>query len=299
VLVSGIAIAALVGCATGRQSSDSPVIVPAAVQSVQTLLDVGGVERTVTIRDAASATALVPAVILLHGATGSAAVAEEATGMTDLAEQDGFVVAYPDGTTTGRAVGGEAWNAGRCCATPVEKQVDDVAFLRAVIDELVSRHGVDPNRVYLGGFSNGGMMSYRMVCEDPSGIAGIFVVGGALNLDCRAPSGLPVLIIHGTDDATVPYAGGSPNPVTAANLGTWANASVSDAAAYWSARNGCTASVVALDTPGHSEDVYSGCADGTSLDVLTVKGGVHKWPTLDRTDFDASSFIVGYFAIAA
>ena len=300
-LAASLVVAALAGCATGQTEAPSALtVMPAAAQTAQTILEVGGLERAVTIRDIdAAATALVPAMILLHGATGDSARAENGTGMTELARANGFVVAYPDGTTTGRPIGGNAWNAGRCCAQPVVDDIDDVAFIEALIDELVSHHGVDPTRIYMGGFSNGGMMSYRAACEIGDRLAGIFVVGGAFNVEeCAAPRALPVLIIHGDADATVPYEGGEPNPVTAERLGTWVNAPVSDAVSFWFDRDSCTGSSRTRNGTA-SLRLFNGCAEGSGLELVTVSGGRHQWPTELTEGFDASGFIVGYFGLAA
>ena len=301
-LAAGLAAALLAGCATGQADTAATVaIVPAAAQTVQTLLSVDGLDRTVTIRDIEEATtALVPALILMHGAGGSSAKMEGGTGMTGIAEDNGFVVAYPDGTSTEMPVGGQSWNAGSCCAAPVTKNVDDASFVSAVIDELIANHGVDPQRVYIGGFSNGGMMSYRSACEFGDRIAGIVVVGGALNVaDCEAPSPLPVLIIHGTADATVPYDGGVPNANTAARLGSWVNASVADAVSFWSGRNDCTTHETITDDDTVTDDAYAGCLDGSGLEVVSVIDGAHRWPTSKNEGFNASKYIAEFFGLAA
>jgi len=300
-LAASLLVAALAGCATGQTDAPAALsVMPAAAQTAQTILEVGGLERAVSIRDIdAASTALVPALILLHGATGDSARAENATGMTELGQSNGFVVAYPDGTSTGRPIGGNAWNAGRCCALPVTDDIDDAAFIEALIDELIANHGVDPARIYMGGFSNGGMMSYRAACEFGDRLAGIFVVGGAFNVDdCAAPKALPVLIIHGDADATVPYDGGEPNPVTAERLGTWVNAPLSEAVDFWNDRNACAGSSTSRDGTA-SLELFDGCADGSGLEVVTIAAGRHQWPTDVTEGFNASSFIVGYFGLAA
>ncbi|CAN5164751.1 hypothetical protein BH11ACT2_BH11ACT2_04500 [soil metagenome] len=290
----------LAGCSPASVAAPSGVTVQAAsAKSNSTILDVGGVRRVITIFDVQShASALEPAIILLHGASATSRRMESQTGMTALGRQHGFVVAYGDGTTTGRPVGGEAWNAGRCCAAAVTNKVDDIAYLNSVIDTLIAKHHVDPRRVYIGGFSNGGMMSYRAACAIGDRLAGVAVVSGALNLEeCAAPKALPLLIIHGLDDPTVPYDGGPPNPITAGKLGTWQNASVAESAGFWSTRDGCTAHKTTTETAILTDDVYSGCDAGTTLSIVTVLAGTHHWPTKLIEGFDASEFIVKYFGL--
>jgi polyhydroxybutyrate depolymerase len=301
VLAASILVTVIAGCTTNTAATPTTgSIVPAAAQTAQTVLDVDGVDRSVTIHDVTGeSAALVPALILMHGASGSSARVETGTGMTPLADENGFVVAYPNGTPTGLPVGGFSWNAGGCCAAAVADDVDDVAFISTLIDELVADHGVDPARVYIGGFSNGGMMSYRAACEIGDRLAGIVVVGGALNVEsCAAPKALPVLIIHGTADTTVPYNGGKPSAAAVAKLGSWVNAPVSDAADYWSTRDECENSETT--TEGTVTDLlFSGCTEASGLEVISIAGGTHRWPTVETENFDASSFIVGYFGLAA
>lgn len=301
----GVVVAVLVLVFLAACSAGTAVIPPAVnaqpvmSTAVRTRLNVDGLQRVVTVFDVKARGAILePALILLHGASASSTRMESQTGMTALAREHGFVVAYGDGTTTGRPVGGEAWNAGRCCSAAVTDNIDDIAYLNAVIDNLIAKHHVDPSRVYLGGFSNGGMMTYRAACEIGGRLAGIAVVSGALNVErCAAPKALPLLVIHGLDDPTVPYDGGPPNPITAAKLGTWNNASVAQSVSYWATRDGCTAHATTVETAILTDDVYSGCESGTKLSVVTVLAGTHHWPTRLIEGFDASAYIVKYFGL--
>jgi len=288
--------AMLVGCSPSDNSGST---VEPASQSVKNLLIVDGLERGVIIEDAPDASALVPGIIMLHGATGSGTRMQSVTAMDAIAEENNFAVAYPDGTDIGKDVGGYAWNAGACCGKPVTTGIDDVAFISAVIDELVANHGVDPERVYLAGFSNGGMLSYRFACDSGLGISGIAVVGGALNVEsCDAPSALPVLIIHGTADPTVPYNGGPPAKASADRIGSWENASVATAAAYWADRNSCAGHSIETVADSVIDDTYDGCADGSSLEVVSLEGVAHHWPNEERDGLSASALIASYFGLA-
>ncbi|MDM4762537.1 PHB depolymerase family esterase [Galbitalea sp. SE-J8] len=304
------ALAALVVVAASVTACSTPAPAPAAtapavseVDSGATTIDVGGAARSVIIRDTTSSAiaqatnARVPALIVLHGASGSNTRTERSSGLTPLAERDGFVVAYPRGTSFGRAVGGYAWNAQGCCGRPVTRDVPDVAFLSAIIDTLIAEHNVDPDRVYLAGFSNGGMMTYRFACELGGRLAGIMVVSGALNVSsCAAPKALPVLIVHGTADRTVPYDGGPPGSAQRKRLGTWTNASVARAAAFWASRDGCGGA----DRSSHGRirtAIYAGCDAGSGLEVVSIRGGGHTWPTTAVSGYDAARAAVSYFGL--
>jgi polyhydroxybutyrate depolymerase len=105
----------------------------------------------------------VPLVILLHGAGGNPRTVRNLTGMNELAEQEGFIVAYPQGTgVKDRQL---TWNAGQCCGFAYKNDIDDVAFIRELIAELSSQWDIDERRVYAAGISNGGMMTQRLACE--------------------------------------------------------------------------------------------------------------------------------------
>lgn len=297
-----VAVMLLAGCAARTDASPISIVSPdAGVLSLES----GGLDRTVIVRDVTSSAvaqasgARVPALVVLHGASGTAARVETTTGFTELAAQHRFVVAYAQGTDLGRPAGGGAWDTSGCCGRPVQERVDDVGFLSAVVDLLVARHNVDPERVYLTGFSNGGMMTYRFACELGTRLAGIAVVGGALNEStCAAPKRLPVLAVHGTDDVIVPYDGGAPTAASIARLGRWVNASVAHAAEVWSMRDGCSGASTVADGAVETTD-YSGCASGSAVRIVTIRGGTHRWPTTANERFDASAAIVAWFGLDA
>jgi polyhydroxybutyrate depolymerase len=203
--------------------------------------------------------------------------------MDGVADRNGFVVVYPDGSgfLRDRLL---IWNAGDCCGYAKEQGVDDVAFVWALIDDVTARLRTDPARVFVTGFSNGAMMAYRLGCELADRIAAIAVVSGAMNLDaCRPSRPLPVLVMHGTDDGVVPYAGG-PTPGT----GSWINRSVEYAVDFWTAHGACPRA------PAESRDgevvraVYASCAEGTTVAVYTIEGGRHGWPGGEKAREDAA-----------
>jgi polyhydroxybutyrate depolymerase len=156
-------------------------------------------------------------VIVLHGGLGNAQrieakQAEHGLNLDAVAEQNGFVVAYLNGTPVTRFLGDDklGWNAGGCCGLSASNNIDDVKYIRGAIDFLVTEYGVDRGRVYGIGHSNGAMMTLRMVCE-----AGVYAaaisISGPLDLDhttCPAAQGRRVLGIHGERDENVPVAGG-------------------------------------------------------------------------------------------
>ena len=157
-------------------------------------------------------------VVVLHGGLGNAdriesGGAEHGLNLDALAEKDGFVVAYLNGTPVTLRLGPDylGWNAGGgCCGQSAANGIDDVGYIRGAVDFLAARYGIDPARVFVIGHSNGAMMGQRMICESAVFAAAV-AVSGPLNLDvqtCPEAHGKRVLAIHGADDENVPIKGG-------------------------------------------------------------------------------------------
>lgn len=151
-----------------------------------------------------------PGVLVFHGSDGDARQARAGFGYAwdRLADEHGFVVAYPEGFEG-------HWNDCRAAAPYAANRldVDDVGFLGALVERLADRHGVDPARVYATGISNGGQMALRLALEAPERVRAVAPVIASLpaegNMDCT-PSGRPVsvLVMNGTEDPMNPWEGG-------------------------------------------------------------------------------------------
>ena len=290
-------LAVLVGCAPTGTASDTGQLVTAGTEQTN-LIQVGDLSRSYIVRAPADAQKPMPLLIMFHGAGGDASRAERATGFSAAAVADDFVVAYPNGTQANAVEGELSWNAGTCCGRARTNQVDDVSFILAMITELQATYSIDPERIYLAGFSNGGMMSYRLACEHADLFAGIAVVSGALNYSPCAPSvPLSVLIIHGRADLTVPYDGGETNQRTAARFGQWTNTSVALATEFWRVRDRCGPDAVVTSDEKTTTASYSGCNAATELDVVTIADGTHTWPRVDTLGVDGSELILAFFAL--
>jgi len=157
-------------------------------------------------------------VVVLHGGLGNAQriaaqQSESGLNMNAVADKNGFIVAYLNGTPVTRRFGPEmlGWNAGGgCCGLSAENNVDDVAYIKGAVADLVTRYGVDPGRIYGMGHSNGAMMTQRLMCETRLYAAAV-AISGPLNLPtstCPDARGKRILAIHGADDQNVPIAGG-------------------------------------------------------------------------------------------
>ncbi len=139
-----------------------------------------------------------PVMVFLHGLDSDPADAARSTGFDRLSDRDGVLVAYPEGIR-------RSFNAGLCCGQAVVEGVDDVDFLADVVADL-RRRGA--GRVSAVGFSNGGMMAYRLACERPGLIDTVGVMSGTLEVPrCAGP--IRALHLHGDRDTAVPFEGTS------------------------------------------------------------------------------------------
>lgn len=137
-----------------------------------------------------------PAMVFLHGLLSDPADAARSTGFNRLADRDGVLIAYPEGVR-------RSFNAGLCCGEAVVQEVDDVAFLTDVVTDLRARGA---GRISVVGFSNGGMMGYRLACDRPDLVQTVGVMSGTLEIP-RCNGRITALHLHGEKDTAVPYDG--------------------------------------------------------------------------------------------
>jgi polyhydroxybutyrate depolymerase len=229
-----------------------------------------------------------PLVINFHGGGGNAIGHQRYARMDALAEREGFIVVYPNGTGVLQD-SLLTWNAGTCCGVAAKQNTDDVGFVRALLDEIARRLPVDASRVYATGLSNGAMMSYRLAAELPDRIAAIAPVGGASAMS-SLPAGraVPIVHIHSVDDPRALYDGGLGPPFPFTNVRVQ-HRPVEASLAEWAARAGCgTPSEVrerragAAGTPRASHTatlyVFPGCRDGVEVALWKLTGAGHVWP---------------------
>jgi polyhydroxybutyrate depolymerase len=290
VLLVSLILVVLTGCTASQTAPDSGLV----AQSQQHLtLSVDGQSRSVTVRAPERAPGeLLPVIVALHGLGGTAQDFEDYTGLTDSATTDRYIAIYPDGSPI--SDDRQAWNAGGCCSSPGSTPSDDVAFLSSIFDQA-ELYGGDPSRIYVVGFSNGGMLSYRAACDLGDRVAGIAVVSGAFNVtECASTNPIPVVIIHGTDDSTVPYLGGATDDESAIGLNPVVNASVWDAMEYWIDRDGCSFDPTETAWNRASVESYDNCASGSFVTVYTIDGGGHEWPDAE-SPVDATAVVLETF----
>ena len=212
-----------------------------------------------------------PLVLMFHGGGGSGEQLElRSSRMNEVADREGFIAVYPDGLGLLRT-----WNAGACCGKGSREDVDDVGFVRALLDHLEESLCIDRRRVYASGMSNGGMMSHRLACEMSERIAAIAPVAGVdVTQTCSPTRPVPVLHIHGTEDGHVPWNGGE-----GCGLAGMPFPSVPASMDGWRARNGCrtTRSLYLEEGDGVCRK-FDGCSAGSDAVLCSIQGGGHDWP---------------------
>ena len=200
------------------------------------------------------------------------------TGLSRKADEAGFIAVYPNGT--GR-FSSFTWNGGNCCGSAMRNNVDDVAFINALLDDLMGSYLVDPRRIYVTGISNGGTMAYRLGSELSDRIAAIAPVAGAVGTEItQLKRPVSVLHVHGTLDEYVPFVGGKGKRSI---YGTQ-YCSVDESIRSWVQLNGCEENpkIDLLSKSGDEMTVtrktYAAGKDGAEVVLVTIEGGGHTWP---------------------
>lgn len=208
-------------------------------------------------------------VIVMHGAGGDGQGTESFTGFDVLADDENFVVVYPNGVRG-------AWNDGR--APDSDNNDDDVRFLGDMVTFMKEQLNIDAGRVYATGYSMGGMMSYRLGCELSDVFAAVGSVASTMPYylleACSSAPPIPVVVIQGTDDPIVPWMG-----INGAYL------SAAQTIGYWGNHNKCTPQFELETLPDAVPDDYTrvvrqalpGCA--ADFVLYSVYFGGHTWPS--------------------
>lgn len=271
-----------------------------------------------------------PVVVDFHGGGGDRQGARKGTCpdgdeasvdcLDAVAGRLGVAVVYPDGTSTPVFKGTRTWNAGggqggyQCVSGVACKgDVDDLAYVDDLLDELAATIPVDASRVYATGLSNGGAMSHRLACQRSARFAAIAPVGGGNQWAetggaCEAQ--VPVLHIHGAADQCWRYETSAQKCGPLDDDGV--HVGIAETMEGWRVRNGCGAvpaeeALPDVDPGDFTTSVrlrWPGCAAAT--EHIRVDGGGHTWPGGDgllgrevvgttARDFHANAVILEFF----
>lgn len=232
---------------------------------------VDGVRRTYRVYRPAGLPAAAPLVVFLHPGFGNARQAASDYHWNEVADAEKAVIAYPDGV-------GSTWNAGGCCGSAQRRDVDDVAFVTALVEQVRGNIGIDRDRIYAAGFSNGGFMTERLACDiglfaAVAEVAGTRVAESCAPAAATAPS---VLYVHGLQDTNVRW-DGEPGSGRAAVDG----APREDSLAHWrTVLGGCSAPSRVVQQVGSTEVVRRtwACDADRAVAALTLSDAGHQYP---------------------
>ena len=222
-------------------------------QETREKLKVGSSTREMLVYVPAGLPEYAPLVISMHGMNQDAAYQKGMANWAAVADTAKFVVVYPEGE-------GKSWDIGG------DK---DTKFIEAIIDEMFEKHHINKNRVYLSGFSMGGMMTYHAASLISSKLAALAPISGyAMDGSARCPRQIPVIHTHGTDDDVVAYSGAEPY------------------LKKWVSIDGCDSGPVTIKPykgkPNASMKVWTNTENGIEVALLTLDGKGH-WVSMDAS----------------
>ncbi|MBA3645013.1 MAG: hypothetical protein H0W63_02430 [Gemmatimonadaceae bacterium] len=287
-------VALLAGC-RGADATDpndafaEGVVIPGETTSLKVVVNTANRDYLLHEPSSAAASKLaLPLVILLHGSGLAAADMRATTSMDSIADARRFVVAYPQG------VGSPSdWNAGNCCGDPAASGTDDIAFLKAIIGAVSARLLIDAKRVYVGGFSDGARMAYRVACEMSTQIAAVAAVSGSeVTPNCAPKRVVPLIAFHGTADPSVSYTEATATPLPRAAPAAAAN--LPPVVKLFMATASCVSASSVLYQRTTVRYLGTGCTGDVAF--YAIFGGVHAWPIRGADfDFSASPVIADFF----
>lgn len=232
--------------------------------SQSTNITVGGTSRNMIVHAPTGIATNRPLLISMHGMQQDAAYQQSTTGWDAVADTAKFVVVYPNGLNKSWDISG----------------MTDMNFVTAIIDAMYTKYGIDKNRVYMTGFSMGGMVTYHAMNKIADKIAAFGPVSGYMNAVFTSSRPVPLIHVHGTDDPVVPCAPGNSGSTGAYFVGCEAMT------VGWAKRNNCSTTPTTT-TPypvGTSntnfKKVWKGGDCGTEVVLINITGKGH-WHSND------------------
>lgn len=247
-----------------------------------------------------------PLVVVFHGGGGNGRNAAHMSGMNAKADQEKFIVAYPNGSgpISGALL---TWNTWQCCGYALDNRIDDVAFVRAMVEAIAREHVIDRKRIYATGMSNGGMMAYRVGCELADLFAAIAPVAGALDTnECRPSAPVSLIAFHGKADQHVPFEGGAPVKTVDVRHPR-VDKSVAYAIDFWKRQDRCETPPANQKKGSILHEAYACPSTSTAVELYAIEGQGHAWPGGEKgiragnvdsptTEISATSLMWDFFA---
>ena len=219
-----------------------------------------------------------PLLMFLHGYSSSASRMLRYSKMDRLVDEVGLLLVAPNGLVD--TVGLRFWNATDFCCDFSGRNVDDVAYLSGLIEEISEVYNVDPRRIYLWGHSNGGFMAHRLACDRAETFASVISFAGALHLEesaCAPSAAISMLQLHGTADEVIAFDGDEQSYPSAVTTAT-----------RWATYNGCATSKqvtnsidLTPDAAGSetTKEQFTDCPSEIDVELWSASGATH-FPTI-------------------
>lgn len=265
------------GC--GLASSVTPGTTAKQSVAVNPATDEGYTTRTywIHVPRGYSPSRSTPLILVFHGGGGTGIGMEDVTGLSALADQKNFLVAYPQGLPYASLGPGYTTWAATGPLDSIGNGVDDLLFISVLLDQLQRQFCVDPERIAATGFSAGGAMTSFLTCGLTDRIAAFAPMSGDAYQflgGCSPQHPTSILEFHGAADPAEIYVG-----VPAREDPDWRRTGVMEWLTGWAARDGCTAGpTVFLNAPPVLGEQWTGCQDGTTVAHYLVAGLGHSWP---------------------
>ena len=152
-----------------------------------------------------------PLVVVSHGYTSSAKTMMSYSGMNKVADEEKFLVVYPQGTKDQR--GNNFFNVGY--EFHASSKVDDLGFIKALVTKLTEDYQVNPNHIFATGMSNGGDLSYFLACYASDMFQAVAPIAGTMMQTtietCKPQKGMPIFAVHGKADEVTYFDGDMAN----------------------------------------------------------------------------------------
>ena len=228
----------------------------------------------------------IPLVIMLHGFGGTALSALRETGWSAKADQETFIIAYPEATRPDNSrppnfrKNPQAWNDGSGRFHAAERKIDDVEFIDALINQIGMKYKLDSQRIFITGFSNGASMTFRLGAELSQPIAAIAPVAGTCWMKEANPRhSFSLCYITGLADTLNPIEGGYPKlALGGKEQGGQAKPAVLTFIDRWGKALNCPGQPQVDETAkGVRKRVYGPGRQGAEIMFITVEGLGHNW----------------------
>lgn len=261
----------------------------------------GGFQRTYLVHLPPTYDPAQPAPLLIgfHGGGDTGAGFQSFARLEESTDSLGFVVVYPDGFV-------HSWAIGCNCTDAEQVGVDDMAFVDSLIAHLHHQLNIDESRVYVTGFSQGGLLAHLLGCALAYRLAAAASVGALMLTEvaqsCSPGEPLPMMFIQGTADPAFPWGGDAGQLSGRATVDRWIDLNGCDPAG----RTVTELPDIVSDGTRTTVETYAVCDQGAEVKAYIVEGGGHTWPSSPfpfrpgngplSHDFSASEALAGFFA---